>query len=289
MSSVPSNTPAPADAAAVAAAKAAVANPSTQPQGQGDAPFPDASVTSPTSVGPTTTTTSLPSDAPKAPTVDHAKLPATDSTKALTSDAFKAPAADGTSTQPAIMPVPADSVKITISDKAPIKDGPDVFHAPDAHSTSIIITPGRPGTSPSETQAPFTPQVPSSNQGPPTSIPLPPPQPSTVSVIQAPLTPDHITIPPKFPPVLGAAGTPSTPVTGNQSHPDDVHKQPERIDTLIDLPGHTPRSRRNSADGGKVKPSNLPLPTRPGYNRAASSSDLRSGLASPIIPPGAVE
>lgn len=72
-----------------------------------------------------------------------------------------------------------------------------------------------------------------------------------------------------------------------------VQRPIERVDTAADLAPRT-RSRRNSLSDSGVelprspRPSGLPLPVRPDYGRA-HSAELKSGMASPVIPPGAVE
>jgi len=62
-----------------------------------------------------------------------------------------------------------------------------------------------------------------------------------------------------------------------------------RIEVANDLAPHA-RSRRDSlSENGAGKSEHLELPQRLSSSRTPSSSDLRSGLASPIIPTGAVE
>ncbi|GAM82669.1 hypothetical protein ANO11243_006510 [Dothideomycetidae sp. 11243] len=236
--------------------------------------------------------------APTAPVSVPASAIMPASTPVGTADVSKPPATNVASLPPSTSVVPVDVSKIMPVEKPHLKDSHDI---PDTHGTSIIIV------SPLDHPLVTAPGALAS----PASIPIPPPMPSTVSVINAPPTPDHITLPPAFPPFLGGTDKPKTPlveapptpVAGATDHVQHVenpfgttsaHKQPERVDTLVDLSPHivAPRSRRNSlsdADSGKVKPSGLTLPPRPGYSRAASSGDLRSGLASPIIPSGAVE
>lgn len=66
----------------------------------------------------------------------------------------------------------------------------------------------------------------------------------------------------------------------------------ERFDTGIDLASRShPSSRSEDTEipSRADKPTGLNIAARPGYDRAASSSDLRGGLASPVIPKGAVE
>lgn len=137
-----------------------------------------------------------------------------------------------------------------------------------------------------------TPVIPASAPAP-VSVPMPGALPGPMN--QAPLATPAIEARPKTPVLdLPPAEHPSTELPARDRSPSSssVQRPPERLDSAADLASHTtpkhdPHS--HSAMDRLDKPSGLVLPQRPGVQKATSAGDLRSGLASPVIPSGAIE
>ncbi|GAB7341335.1 hypothetical protein MBLNU457_7601t1 [Dothideomycetes sp. NU457] len=199
------------------------------------------------------------------------------------------PAASTTST-PAVVPttdptLAAQSAPIVASN-APIQPAhPDV---PPAVPTNAASVPAAPAASVPKP----TPVTPASAPAP-VSVPMPGALPGPMN--QAPLGTPAIEARPKTPVLdLPPAEHSSTELPARARSPSSssVQRPPERLDSAADLASHTtpkhdPQS--HSAMDRLDKPSGLVLPQRPGIQKATSAGDLRSGLASPVIPNGAVE
>ena len=200
-----------------------------------------------------------------------------------------------TADAPLKMAPPTAKAEVTAKDDTVL---PHVSSAP-ADSAAHKDTANSPPVSPvavptSGTQAPA-----------PTPMPIPP-----VAGVSATSVPPHA-VPagplaplPAFLPAPGIEERPKTPtlhVPGTEAaakaheSPSGTFQRPvgvERVDTAIDLAPRT-KSRRNSlsdAHSSKAQPpTGLVMPQRPAAVHAASAGDLKSGLASPIIPKAAVE
>lgn len=214
------------------------------------------------------------------------------------------PAASTTTTPPAILPpssntpaapeehghttdptVAAQSA-LVVASGAPIQPAqPDGPTAVSTSAASGTVAPAASAPTP-------TPATPASAPAPVT-VPMPGALPGPMN--QAPLATPAIEARPKTPildlPPVEHTST-ELPARARSPSSSSVQRPPERLDSAADLASHTtPKHdhQSHSAMDRLAKPSGLVLPQRPGVQKATSAGDLRSGLASPVIPNGAVE